>query len=199
MENTNENKASQMGDNLSKNKPISGTQKSDFDETRILISQLTRLFEEELKDIHWAEEALVKAMPKLIKNARTPDLRDAISNHLTETENQVRRIEQVFEILGKKVSSKRCEAMEGLIKEADEIMRTCDEGIMRDEGIIAAAQKVEHYEISTYGTLHQIAETLGLVKAVKLIQSTLDEEKAADRKLTEIAIRIANKQNIHAN
>ena len=199
MENINENKASQMGDNLSKNKPISGTQKSDFDETRILISQLTRLFEEELKDIHWAEEALVKAMPKLIKNARTPDLRDAISNHLTETENQVRRIEQVFEILGKNVSSKKCEAMEGLIKEADEIMRTCDEGIMRDEGIIAAAQKVEHYEISTYGTLHQIAETLGLVKAVKLIQSTLDEEKAADRKLTEIAIRIANKQNIHAN
>ena len=133
------------------------------------------------------------------KNATSPKLKKAIADHLAQTVEHITRLEQCFEAIGKKAVAKKCEAMEGLIKEADEIMRTCDEGIMRDEGIIAAAQKVEHYEISTYGTLHQIAETLGLVKAVKLIQSTLDEEKAADRKLTEIAIRIANKQNIQAN
>ena len=155
-------------------------------------SQLMKLFEEELKDIYWAEKALTKAIPKMIKNARTPELIQALTSHLSETENQVNRLKEVFSSLGYKASTKMCAAMEGLITESEEIMATCEEGPMRDAGIISAAQKVDHYEIATYGTLRQIAETLGLTQAVQLLQTTLDEEKASDQKLTEIAIRVVN-------
>lgn len=155
-------------------------------------SQLMKLFEEELKDIYWAEKALTKAIPKMIKNATSEELVEALENHLVETEGQVTRLEQVFEMLGKKAIAKKCEAMEGLMKEAEEIMDECEEGAMCDAGIISAAQKVEHYEIATYGTLRQFAETLGLNEAVELLQTTLDEEKAADEKLTEVAVSAVN-------
>jgi len=155
-------------------------------------SQLMQLFEEELKDIYWAEKALIKAIPKMIKNATSEELIDALENHLTETEEQIKRVEQVFEILGKKATAKKCEAMEGLIKEAEEIMEECEEGAMCDAGIIAASQKVEHYEIASYGTLRQFAQTLGLDDAATLLQTTLEEEKAADQKLTEVAITAVN-------
>lgn len=155
-------------------------------------SQLMKLFEEELKDIYWAEKALTKAIPKMIKNATSEELVEALENHLVETEGQVTRLEQVFEMLGKKATAKKCEAMEGLMKEAEEIMDECEEGAMCDAGIISAAQKVEHYEIATYGTLRQFAETLGLNEAVELLQTTLDEEKAADEKLTEVAVSAVN-------
>ena len=168
-------------------------------ESRLSISQLKRLFEDELKDILWAEKALTKAMPKMIDNSQNPELRDAISSHLTDTENQVIRIEQVFEELGRPAVAQKCDAMDGLIKEADVIIKESEEGSMRDAGIISAAQKVEHYEIATYGTLRQMAETLELDRAVELLQATLEEEKAADRKLTEIAVNIVNKQNILSN
>lgn len=157
-------------------------------------SQLMKLFEDELKDIYWAEKALTKAIPKMIKNATSEELIEALENHLAETEEQVKRVEQVFEVLGKKATAKKCEAMEGLIKEAEEIMEDCEEGAMRDAGIISAGQKVEHYEIASYGTLRQFAETLGLDAAVKLLQATLDEEKAADEKLTEVAVSAVNIQ-----
>jgi ferritin-like metal-binding protein YciE len=157
-------------------------------------SQLMKLFEEELKDIYWAEKALTKALPKMIKNATSEELISALENHLTDTENQVKRAEQVFEAIGKKATAKKCEAMEGLIKEAEEIMKTCEDGVMRDAGIIAAGQKVEHYEIASYGTLRQFADTLGLNDAVTLLQTTLDEEKAADQKLTEVAVSAVNIQ-----
>lgn len=150
-------------------------------------SQLMKLFEDELKDIYWAEKALTKAIPKMIKNATAPQLIDALTSHLTETENHVARVEQVFEVIDKKAAAKKCEAMEGLIKEAEGIIEACEEGSMRDAGIISAGQKVEHYEIASYGTLRQFAETLRLDKAVKLLQATLDEEKAADEKLSKVA------------
>lgn len=160
-------------------------------------SQLMGLFEDELKDIYWAEKALIKAIPKMIKNATSQDLIDALTSHLAETENQVMRVEQVFEAIGKKASAKKCEAMEGLIQEAADIMESCETGSMRDAGIISAAQKVEHYEIATYGTLRQFAETLGLKAAEKLLKATLDEEKAADLKLSEVAMDAVNVEAAH--
>jgi len=157
-------------------------------------TQLMKLFEAELKDIYWAEKALTKAIPKMIKNATSEDLVLALENHLAETTEQVKRVEQVFVIIDKKAAAKKCEAMEGLIKEAQEIMEECEKGAMRDAGIISAAQKVEHYEIASYGTLRQFADTLGLYDAVELLQTTLDEEKAADEKLTEVAVSAVNLQ-----
>jgi ferritin-like metal-binding protein YciE len=156
-------------------------------ETQDDSSKLHKLFEEELKDIYWAEKALLKAIPKMIKNATSEDLIDALEAHLEETEGHVERCEQVFEILGKTPQAKKCEAMAGLIKEAEEIMSESDEGVMRDAGIISAAQKVEHYEIATYGTLAQFAKTLGFEDAKELLGETLEEEKAADEKLTGVA------------
>ena len=155
-------------------------------------SQLMELFEDGLKDIYFAEKALLKAIPTMIDNATSEELIDALTNHLAETENQVMRLESVFESIDKKAEAVKCEAMVGLIKEATEIMKECEEGSMRDAGIIAAAQKVEHYEIATYGTLRQFAETLGLTEAVSLLEETLEEEKAADIKLTEVAVEAVN-------
>ena len=155
-------------------------------------SQLMELFENELKDIYWAEKALTKAIPKMIKNATSEQLIEGLTSHLAETEEQVSRVEEVFQLIDKKPVAKKCEAMAGLIKEAEEIMEDCEEGPMCDAGIISAAQKVEHYEIASYGTLRQFAETLELDDAVELLQTTLDEEKAADVKLTEVAISAVN-------
>jgi ferritin-like metal-binding protein YciE len=150
-------------------------------------SKLHKLFEEELKDIYWAEKALVKAIPKMIKKATSEELIEALEAHLEETEGQVERCEQVFEILGKSPQAKKCEAMDGLIKEAEELMSESDEGVMRDAAIISAAQKIEHYEIASYGTLAQFAKTLGLNDAKDLLGQTLDEEKNADETLTGVA------------
>jgi ferritin-like metal-binding protein YciE len=157
-------------------------------------SQLMKLFENELKDIYWAEKALTKAIPKMIKNATSEELIEALEKHLEETKEQVTRTEQVFETIGKKAVAKKCEAMDGLIKEAEAIMNECEEGAMCDAGIISAAQKVEHYEIASYGTLRQFAETLGLDDAAELLQESLDEEKSADEKLTDVAIYAVNIQ-----
>lgn len=148
---------------------------------------LRDLFEDQLKDIYWAEKALTKAIPKMIDNACAPDLIKALTQHLKITEKQVERCEKVFASMNVKPTASKCEAMEGLIKEAKEIMETADEGSVRDAGIIAAAQKVEHYEIATYGTLAAFAKRLGLSKAVTLLEQTLSEEKEADVKLTKVA------------
>ncbi len=150
-------------------------------------SKLQKLFEEELKDIYWAEKALTKAIPKMIKQATSEDLIDALETHLEETEGHVERCEKVFELLGKSAQAKKCEAMDGLITEAEDIMEESDEGVMRDAGIISAAQKVEHYEIATYGTLRTFAKTLGLNEIADLLEETLNEEKNADETLTDVA------------
>jgi ferritin-like metal-binding protein YciE len=176
----------------SKNGSHNGSRSNGTKSTGMQSSQLMKLFEDSLKDIYWAEKALTKAIPKMIKNATSEELVKALEDHLAETHEQISRAEQVFEIIGKKAVAKKCEAMEGLIKEAGEIMDECEPGAMRDAGIIAAAQKVEHYEIATYGTLRQYAETLGLTDASALLEETLEEEKGADVKLTEIAISSVN-------
>jgi ferritin-like metal-binding protein YciE len=153
---------------------------------------LTELFEASLKDIYWAEKALTKAIPLMAKNATSADLIEALNSHLTETEEHVTRLEKVFEVIGKKASAKKCEAMEGLIEEGKSILEETEIGVVRDAGIIAAAQKIEHYEIATYGTLRQFAETLGLTEAVSLLEQTLGEEKGADEKLTTVAVNAVN-------
>jgi ferritin-like metal-binding protein YciE len=148
---------------------------------------LRELFVDELQDIYWAEKALTDAIPKMIENATSSDLIQALTKHLGETENQITRLESVFSSIGEEAEGKKCEATAGLIKEAEEIMENTEKGVVRDAGIISAAQKVEHYEIATYGTLRTFAKTLGEDEAMALLQETLDEEKGADHKLTEIA------------
>lgn len=151
-------------------------------------SQLEKLFTDSLKDIYWAEKALTKALPKMQKAATTEELKAAIEKHIGETEGQVTRLEQVFNLFDKKPQAKKCDAMEGLIKEGESIVEETEDGTMtRDAGIIMAAQKVEHYEIATYGGLVQIAKTLGNEEAAGILQETLDEEKATDEGLSEIA------------
>jgi ferritin-like metal-binding protein YciE len=153
---------------------------------------LRELFIESLKDIYWAEKALTKALPKMAKNATSEDLINTINDHLKVTEEQVSRLEQVFELIKEKATAKKCEAMEGLIKEGESIMEETQQGPVRDAGIIGASQKIEHYEIATYGTLAAFAETLGENEALQLLQQTLDEEKQADTLLTEVAYNNIN-------
>lgn len=153
---------------------------------------LRELFENELKDIYWAEKALTKSIPSMIKNATSEDLAEALQDHLRVTEVHVTRLEDVFETVGLKVQGKKCEAMAGLIKEAEELMSETEKGDVRDAGIILAGQKVEHYEIATYGTLCAFARILGEDKAASLLHDTLEEEKEADEKLTEIAMSSIN-------
>lgn len=153
---------------------------------------LRELFVESLKDIYWAEKALTKALPKMAKNATSEDLINTINDHLKVTEEQVSRLEQVFELIEEKATAKKCEAMEGLIKEGESIMEETQQGPVRDAGIIGASQKIEHYEIATYGTLAAFAETLGENEALQLLQQTLDEEKEADSLLTEVAYNNIN-------
>jgi ferritin-like metal-binding protein YciE len=153
---------------------------------------LMKLFEDELKDIYWAEKALTKALPKMMDKATSEELVQAMEDHLEVTEEHVSRAEQIFEIMGKTPKAKKCEAMAGLIKEGEEIMEETEEGPVRDAGIILAAQKVEHYEIATYGTLKTFASLLGLQEVVDILSQTLNEEKEADEKLTEIAVSSIN-------
>lgn len=160
---------------------------------------LRALFVDELKDIYFAEKALTKAIPKMISKASDQHLVKALTGHLEETKIHVTRLEQVFASLGEKAEAKTCEAIVGLIKEAEDIMEHTEEGMVRDAGIISAGQKVEHYEIATYGTLCSFAKTLGENKAVTLLQQTLNEEKGADKKLTEIAESFINAHAATAN
>ncbi|MBS1564862.1 MAG: ferritin-like domain-containing protein [Bacteroidetes bacterium] len=151
-------------------------------------SRLKEFFIDELKDIYWAEKHLTKALPKLRKAATSDELRDALEEHLEVTRTHIERLEQAFGQLGEKAVAKKCEAMEGITKEGDSIIEDTEDGTAtRDVGIILAAQKAEHYEIATYGGLAQLATTLGLDEVASLLQQTLEEEKEADSKLTEVA------------
>ena len=156
---------------------------------------LEKFFLDGLKDIYWAEKALTKALPKMQKAATTEQLRAAFQDHLEVTQQQVARLEQVFELLGKKAQAKKCEAMDGLIKESQSIIEETEKGSMtRDVALIMAGQKVEHYEIATYGGLAQLAKTLGMDEAKELLGTTLQEEKDTDMLLTEIAENNINMQ-----
>lgn len=149
--------------------------------------ELKDLFEDSLKDIYWAEKALVKALPKMYKNATDKKLQSAIELHLAETHVHVKRLEECFASLGKKAQAKKCDAMQGLLDEGKSIMEETEPGAVRDAGIIAAAQKVEHYEIATYGTLAAFAKILKEKTCLKNLLATLHEEKICDQLLTKVA------------
>ena len=149
--------------------------------------ELKDLFEDSLKDIYWAEKALVKALPTMMKNATDEKLKTAIENHLAETQTHVERLEECFKALGKKAQAKKCDAMQGLLDEGKSIIEETEPGTVRDAGIIAAAQKVEHYEIATYGTLAAFAKVLNEEDCLQHLLETLNEEKKCDELLTSIA------------
>lgn len=153
---------------------------------------LRALFVDSMKDIYWAEKALTKALPKMAKNATTESLVAAIKEHTAVTEEQVQKVENIFELLGEKAVAKKCEAMDGLIKEGQEIMESTEPGPVRDAGIIAASQKIEHYEIATYGTLCAFAKTLGEDEVAAILEEILNEEKEADSVLTDAAYNDIN-------
>ena len=148
---------------------------------------LNDLFEDTLKDVYFAENEILKALPKMAKKATSEDLQQAFNDHAEETKGQVKRLDQIFKLLGKKPEGKECHALKGLVKEADELMETAKGGPVLDAGLIAAAQAVEHYEMARYGALSAWAEQLDMEDAAELLEETLDEEKAADEKLTELA------------
>ena len=158
-------------------------------------SLLRKFFIEELQDIYWAEKHLVKELPKLQKAATTDELADAIGDHQAATEEHVSRLEDVFKMMGETPKAKKCEAMEGLVKEAQNIIEETDEETAtRDVALIMAAQKVEHYEIATYGSLVQLAKTIGLNDVADVLAETLREEKEADELLTSIAENSVNEE-----
>src|SRR5450631_1974686 len=149
---------------------------------------LLDFFVDEIRDIYWAEKHIVKTLPKMYKAAGSEPLKHAFEDHLEETKEHVNRLEQVFQILGEKAQAKKCEAMEGIVKEGETIIdETEEKTAVRDVGLVLAAQKVEHYEISTYGGLAQLARTLGKVDIADLLEKTLKEEKNADVRLTGVA------------
>lgn len=154
---------------------------------------LEEFFVDMLKDIYWAEKHLMKALPKMKKAATTEELQGAFEEHLAQTEEHITRLEQAFQMLGKKAQAKKCEAMEGLTKEADSIIEETEKGSMtRDVALIVAAQKVEHYEIASYGSLVQIANTMDLTDIAAVLEQTLQEEKETDQTLTDIAVNNIN-------
>lgn len=184
MKNSEKPTDTKTADNNSKEtfvKPVSGA-----------ATALRELFIDSLKDIYWAENALVTALPKMAANATSAALVTAIKEHHAVTQNQVARLDKVFKLLGEKAEGKKCEAMAGLLKEGDSILEETEPGAVRDAGIIAASQKIEHYEIATYGTLTAFAKTLGENDAAKLLTQTLAEEKEADCLLNDVALNAVN-------
>ncbi|QNR86126.1 ferritin-like domain-containing protein [Pedobacter riviphilus] len=160
-------------------------------------TEFHEFFVDELKDIYWAEKHLAKALPKLQKASTSPELAAAFEKHAVETEGHVATLEEVFELLEEKPVAKKCDAMAGLLEEANGIISDTDKGTMiRDAGLILAAQKVEHYEIATYGTLRVFAQNIGRDDIVDLLSQTLENEKATDVTLTEIAVGAVNAQAV---
>jgi len=158
------------------------------------LDSLRTLWIEEMRDLYNAENQLLKALPKMAKRASTPELKEAFESHLEETRGQVERLDEIFEKLGKKPTGKTCKAMQGLIEEGSEILKEDGVDSVIDAALIAAAQRVEHYEIAGYGVARTFASILEEDEAQDLLQETLDEEGAADEKLTEIAESIVNEE-----
>lgn len=158
-------------------------------------SKLREFFIEQLQDIYWAEQELVDTLPKMAEAATSPKLRTAFNDHLEQTRTHVTRLEQVFGLIGEEADDTKCEAMAGIIEEGEEIIDDTEEGTaQRDVGLIFAGQKVEHYEIATYGGLATLAKTLGYDDAADILRSTLEEEKEADNLLTSVAENDINYQ-----
>lgn len=169
------------------------TVKSSRSASRIVKSSkesLEDIFEDMLKDIYWAENHLAKALPKMAKASYNDDLKEAFESHLKETKNQIARLEQCFSLLGMKAQGKKCPAMQGLVEEGQEAIEDHESGHARDAALIGAAQKVEHYEISSYGTLRTMATVLGKVQCAELLEASKDEEAETDEKLTRLSEKI---------
>lgn len=155
---------------------------------------LDELFHATLRDIYHGEKQILKALPKMKKNATSPELQQAFDRHYAETEGQIERLQRVFELINKTARGRTCEAIEGLVEEGEEVMSEASRGEVMDAGLIAAAQAVEHYEIARYGTLKSWAQQLGMTEAAKLLDQTLQEEKKTDELLNEIALKSINKK-----
>ncbi|WP_313268696.1 YciE/YciF ferroxidase family protein [Epilithonimonas vandammei] len=169
-------------------KKATGSKKSEKVQPKSDAAEKLRdFFVDGLKDLLWAEQALVKNLPKMEKNATAPELKKAVADHLEQTKGQVERLKEVFSILGEKAEAVKCDAMDGLLKEAEGILEETEPGAVRDAAIIAAAQKVEHYEIASYGTLATYAKLLDETKAGAFLYATLEEEKQCDSDLTVLA------------
>ncbi len=156
------------------------------------MKNLETLFHDTLKDVYFAEKKILKALPKMAKAATSPELKSAFEKHREETEGQIERLEQVFEIIGKRPQGKTCEAIQGLLEEGEEIIEEYEGSPALDAGLIAAAQAVEHYEIGRYGTLKRWAQVLGYEDAVKLLDETLKQESDTDSSLTKLADKRIN-------
>jgi ferritin-like metal-binding protein YciE len=152
------------------------------------LDSLEKLFLEELKDMYNAEKQILRALPRMAKAAESPELEQAFTKHLKETEGQVQRIERIFKDLGQPSRGKACKGMEGILEEGKEVLEKDGEPAVIDAALIASAQRVEHYEIAAYGCLRTYAELLGYSQAQRLLQETLQEEEAADKKLTQIGV-----------
>ena len=158
------------------------------------IKTMDDLYLHTLQDIYYAENQITKALPKMIEKTGNPALKRAFQKHLGETEQQVKRLDEVFKVLGKDVKGVTCPAIDGIIEEAKELISDCDDDEVRDAAMLAAAQAVEHYEITRYGTLIAWSEQLGRANVVKLLQQTLDEEKATDAALSKLGETNVNKK-----
>jgi len=156
------------------------------------MKSLAEIFEHTLQDVYYAENAITKALPKVAKAANNAELKKAAEEHLAETKDQIKKLDQVFKSIGKKASGEKCDAIDGLIKEADGLMQEA-EGTALDSGLLAACQAVEHYEIARYGSLREWAKDLGHEEAHTLLSEILDQEKATNNKLTNLAVTSINK------
>jgi ferritin-like metal-binding protein YciE len=154
------------------------------------VGTMDELFVDELKDLYSAEKQITRALPKLVKAATSDDLRQAFQSHLEETNGHVARLEKAFEILGKSPKGKTCVGMKGVLEEGAEVLEDTDKGEVRDAGLISAAQRVEHYEMAGYGSARNFAKLLGQDEIAELLEETLEEEKAADKKLTSISVQV---------
>lgn len=155
---------------------------------------IQELFENQLKDIFWAEQELTRFMPKILSQVTSKELKKTFEEHMKITQEQVRRLENIFEIMGSKPEAEKCDGMEGLVKEAEKIIEEAEPGVIRDAFIIGAVQKVEHYEMASYGTLRALATIIGEYEVASLLGETLEEEKEADFKLTQVAENFVNIQ-----
>ncbi|WP_431298851.1 ferritin-like domain-containing protein [Tabrizicola sp. BL-A-41-H6] len=155
---------------------------------------LDQMFHDQLRDVYYAERKILRALPKMARATQSPELKAAFEKHRTETEGQVERLQQVFELMGKRAQGKTCPAIDGIIEEGEEVMETYKGSPALDAGLIASAQAVEHYEIARYGTLRSWAGVLGMTEAVELLQATLAEETATDEALTSLAESSVNEE-----
>jgi len=169
-----------------------------FEEEVMKLNSLHDLLVMELRDLYYAEKQIIKSLPKMSKAANSEELKAAFEEHLEQTEHHVERLEQIFEKLGERSKAKTCEALDGLVEETKDFISEDAEGSVMDAGLIACAQKVEHYEIASYGTCRTWARQLGRHDVAELLQQTLDEESQTDEKLTRLADHMVNPQAAHA-